>query len=422
MFIIKRIQIDGFWGASKIDVSLNDDVNIFIGVNGSGKTTFINLVESTLSGDIPRLSTYRFKTIRINLVDGNHKRSIVVEKHEPIEQIIVRIGTFKYHFELLYLRSQYRASYIHPVLDYNYQSLKEKLNEILGLTYLSVHRNTIKQDNDKISDDNNALLNPVDNRLTDLMSKLTTYQLKLQSSVNDLSKEFQQSILKLMLFNKDYDSVNVNAPININLDKLKRGLLQAYRDLDLLDDEQKQNINYHIEEIKNAAEKINQYNRKETQAIYVNDISALTLMKRTEKIAELSSELEQKRNYVFEPINSYIKLLTEDFVQNKELKFSTNSQGSLVFSKGRKEYNTSQLSSGEKQLLILFTESLLQTKRRFIFIADEPELSLHISWQRKIIPTLKSLNPNAQLLLATHSPEIVGPLVNKTINMEDIIF
>ncbi len=81
----------------------------------------------------------------------------------------------------------------------------------------------------------------------------------------------------------------------------------------------------------------------------------------------------------------------------------------------------SQLSSGEKQLIILLTETLLQKKSQTIFIADEPELSLHIEWQRKIIPSIKELNPNAQIIVATHSPEIVGKWKSNAINMEGII-
>lgn len=40
------------------------------------------------------------------------------------------------------------------------------------------------------------------------------------------------------------------------------------------------------------------------------------------------------------------------------------------------------LSSGEKQLFILLTEALLQRECNYLFIADEPELSLHVKWQR----------------------------------------
>ena len=422
MFIIKHIEIEGFWNSSRIMVDLNEDVNIFIGVNGSGKTTFINMLEATLTGDVVRLSTYRFKRIKIQLFENNHKRSIVVEKNEITDNILVKIGTSKFDFPFFSRRDLRSHFYPNSHLNYSLVLLKERLNELLGITYLSVHRNIVRQDSEIIKEEIVNQQNPVDARLTDLMSKLTSYQLQLQSSVNELSKKFQRSILKLMLYNPSYDELQFNSILDIDFDKLRRGLTQAYKDLGLLDEEQKQNINQHLLVIKRASEQINKHINKEEEKLLVNDVTALTLMKRSEKIVELSSILEFERNEIFEPLNKYIDLITHNFILNKELKFYNNNKIDLVFFKGKREFLTSQLSSGEKQLLILFTEALLQKKRKCIFIADEPELSLHISWQRKIIATLKLLNPNAQLILATHSPEIVGPLRNKTINMQDIVY
>jgi predicted ATP-dependent endonuclease of OLD family len=55
-----------------------------------------------------------------------------------------------------------------------------------------------------------------------------------------------------------------------------------------------------------------------------------------------------------------------------------------------------------------------------LFIADEPELSLHIDWQRKILNALLDLNPKAQIIVATHSPEIAGNFPQNIINMKNI--
>lgn len=66
-----------------------------------------------------------------------------------------------------------------------------------------------------------------------------------------------------------------------------------------------------------------------------------------------------------------------------------------------------QLSSGEKQILIILTTVLIQGGREFIMIMDEPEISLHFDWQRRLIEDVQSLNPHLQLILATHSPAVV---------------
>ncbi len=68
------------------------------------------------------------------------------------------------------------------------------------------------------------------------------------------------------------------------------------------------------------------------------------------------------------------------------------------------------LSSGELQLLVLFTFLCFQfdTEQEFAVFVDEPELSLHVAWQNRYVNSITEANPNAQFIIATHSPEIAG--------------
>jgi len=84
------------------------------------------------------------------------------------------------------------------------------------------------------------------------------------------------------------------------------------------------------------------------------------------------------------------------------------------------DISIARLSSGEKQILILLIETLLQRQVPYIFLADEPELSLHISWQRNVISAIQKLNPSAQVIVATHSPEIAGKFRGSLLDMEDL--
>ena len=69
----------------------------------------------------------------------------------------------------------------------------------------------------------------------------------------------------------------------------------------------------------------------------------------------------------------------------------------------------------------MLVEALLMKYQYVVSITDEPELSLHIDWQRKLLDSIVQLNPNAQLIVATHSPEIAGGFSNSIINMESIM-
>jgi predicted ATP-dependent endonuclease of OLD family len=80
-----------------------------------------------------------------------------------------------------------------------------------------------------------------------------------------------------------------------------------------------------------------------------------------------------------------------------------------------------KLSSGEKQLLIILLTALLEDGREYVLMMDEPEISLHISWQYELLNWILELNPNVQLILTTHSPSIFSDgWGDKAIYMEDI--
>jgi predicted ATP-dependent endonuclease of OLD family len=79
----------------------------------------------------------------------------------------------------------------------------------------------------------------------------------------------------------------------------------------------------------------------------------------------------------------------------------------LGFFSGFQVLKPYDLSSGEKQMLVILLTVLIQDNKPSILFMDEPEVSLHIDWQRKLIQYIKELNPNVQIILATHSPGII---------------
>lgn len=66
-----------------------------------------------------------------------------------------------------------------------------------------------------------------------------------------------------------------------------------------------------------------------------------------------------------------------------------------------------QLSSGEKQMLVILLTVLVQDNQSCTLFMDEPEVSLHIEWQQQLIGLIRSLNPNVQIILTTHSPAVI---------------
>jgi ABC-type glutathione transport system ATPase component len=66
-----------------------------------------------------------------------------------------------------------------------------------------------------------------------------------------------------------------------------------------------------------------------------------------------------------------------------------------------------QLSSGEKQILAILLTVLVEDRKPYVLFMDEPEVSLHVDWQKQLIDLILRLNPNVQIILTTHSPAVI---------------
>lgn len=80
-----------------------------------------------------------------------------------------------------------------------------------------------------------------------------------------------------------------------------------------------------------------------------------------------------------------------------------------------------KLSSGEKHMVLILLTALVEDNQHCILFMDEPEASLHIEWQQKLIGTIRKLNPNAQIILTTHSPAVIMEgWIDKVTEVSDI--
>ncbi len=117
--------------------------------------------------------------------------------------------------------------------------------------------------------------------------------------------------------------------------------------------------------------------------------------------------------------NMDLKIFDEIYRQNKLFvsiinnafkdtgkKIDTN-QSKLVFNIDGQDLSSRNLSSGEKQLLIIMLTVLLEREQEYVLLMDEPEISMHFEWQCKLIENILALNPNCQIILTSHSPALI---------------
>ena len=134
-------------------------------------------------------------------------------------------------------------------------------------------------------------------------------------------------------------------------------------------------------------------------------------------------DFRDKANEIQQNIDELFGIINELFQDTgKTISISKGNNSTLIFHQNENTLHLEQLSSGEKQLLLILLKVFLQEKKPAIIFMDEPEISLHIRWQREIIDRIRQINPSCQIIIATHSPSMFGAgWGDKVVYMEDII-
>ena len=130
-------------------------------------------------------------------------------------------------------------------------------------------------------------------------------------------------------------------------------------------------------------------------------------------------KLKKRQRAIYQPRDSFLTTINS-MLQRKTLNINSTNEIYAETQSG-KTLRPVDLSSGEKQLLIIMGEALLQKAAPWIYIADEPELSLHVDWQVVLIDNLRQMNPSSQIIVATHSPDIVSHYSKNIHNMEKLL-
>ena len=132
-------------------------------------------------------------------------------------------------------------------------------------------------------------------------------------------------------------------------------------------------------------------------------------------LATIEEDLTMKEvtNKVVNEINSIFSILELDV---KLKGFSKDEKTMPIFENSAgEEFNINDLSSGEKQLFLRTLSIKMLEPKNSIILIDEPELSLHPKWQQRIIEVYKKIGENNQIIIATHSPHILGSVSNENI-------
>lgn len=140
-----------------------------------------------------------------------------------------------------------------------------------------------------------------------------------------------------------------------------------------------------------------------------NEFDAIYESRKTlHDINAAASEFEARREKTFAPFGVLLKLV-ESMLSHKGVRLTDT----LIAGDAAKAIDSTKLSAGEKQMLSFLCYNAFASQSK-IFI-DEPELSLHVDWQRQLVRTLVSQQQENQFFIATHSPFIYSQYADKEI-------
>lgn len=424
---IAHLRVEKLWGSNKpIDIPFHEDVNIIIGPNASGKTTIINLLMYALTGNIAKLIDYNFELITIRLKSFSSSNELKVKVTKGAETLKFEIANRAVELPVIPSPIVFRgrrsmASHLpHDIYRRQFAGelgdLRKQLEGLVPAAWLPVSRRLPLADDDEEERTTmrRGSLESVDQCLAELLEGLQRYRVLLDAGLGDLRKEFQKHALENILFDKRHDQIFELGSLQAPSQAEKQQLLKAFEDVGLVDSAMEQRVEEHFSA---AEEAVRLLGKKGASALDLQTVFIIPLIHRTKQMVGFAQDLETKRQTLFAPLKLYEDTI-KSFIDKKTLTVSKN--GELVI---MKEGDTGKpilwrhLSSGEKQLLILLTQALLWEKDPVVYVADEPELSLHVTWQEKLLGALTSLAGRCQFIVATHSPDIASGFGSKIIDL-----
>lgn len=430
MYIIENVKISGLWGHKTIEFKCDKNFNFLIGENGTGKTTVINLIAAVLMVDFDRLDKIAFNEVIIHLKREKERRrpSIRVIKkpkeeipfHDIEYQIKESQGSKEKTYDLDHYESERLFRKVSRLFyDKRYGSehieVKQEISKYLNINWLSVHRNI-----EKISIDNEEIYRPaIDIKLELLNNELVKYFSKLSKKYSDEVLEFQKKTLLSVLTSEKENSLLAFSD-DLDIERERKLLGDIFSTLGVEERKYKEKVNLHLDKFNKAIE----FRKNNNGGMKFEHISSVMNVWRSHSLVSEYEKLQKQNNLIFNSKNKFVETINKLFSDRKKLYISEKNELNIKVNfenNEAKQIPICDLSSGEKQLLIILGQALLQEERPTIFIADEPELSLHLKWQVELTKVISTLNPNAQIIFATHSPDIVAEHQEKVIRMENML-
>jgi len=372
---IKRIEVEGLFGLYHhvIDLNLEDRVTILHGPNGVGKTNIFKIIEMAFSDKTANEKkkslltipfdkfSMKFTNESLALIEQNESRTVPKLQKGEVTEVI---------------HSPREVCIDETSMDW--------------LTRKRIDTRFISEQRTFRCDKKAQILPIMDEYARDL-------QLKIQNAMADYGKKAQDldATLPQRLLDKTSLQILSSEQLKVQLVELKSEI-EKFQTIGLLPEASIPSIDStRLDNLDEA--------KRSMMTLYIDD--------------------NKEKLIVVKPLGERIKLFSSMLnskLRNKEI-IIDHEDGFRIRDRNHDPIPLTALSSGEQHEIVLAYDLLFKTVPNSLVLIDEPELSLHLTWQVHFLPDLLKIVKiaNFDVIIATHSPFIIGNRRDLVVALED---
>jgi ABC-type lipoprotein export system ATPase subunit len=411
---ITKVKAIGVHNQFDFDEDLHEGMNIFYGLNGTGKTTFLQIIANILNSDFERFKHIIFKYIEVTYTNGD-----VLKLDYHTQKNIFRISK-----NSLRAIHEIDKDFSNRVFGNPQIAYIDGLEPLVKSLYIPAFRlivdawfyssqNNLRNDDERINEKTlyarqvfGEFAPVIDYpSVTEVLDKLTEdlkqARLKLANSERDL---FLRYLSSFYIPSLNQSNKNIVADQSVEL---------RYEDIKKIVSELQSN------QFQNETESLNQF-VTQIDSLFLQDNNSTEQNHKNRNVIldtyhKFFSDLLKIQKEYYENLDSYLNAVN-NFLIDKKLVFEKENDDSIeptfCFKYINDSYNSDQnrllldgvqsLSSGERQI-VSFIYACYFTKNKVVLI-DEPETSLHIDWQRELLDSISQYSH--QFIICTHSPSV----------------
>ncbi|UCJ18599.1 AAA family ATPase [Pseudomonas sp. MM211] len=446
--IIEYFAIYGLHGFKDVKIEFTTPYSILLSENGQGKTTILKTIDAALSGNVKKLKEISFSSIEIkfrklrnpisilkndleyewesrayehikNKIDDESLSDVLdmISKHSSYKQLQTSVTNY---YQNKYYETQTKSAISHLRISAgkNYPFSSMALRELFE------ERDSVALKKQNLSFFNSIRENfplktlylPTYRRIEDLISSIKdddglTGNEHIRFGMSDVEAKLE-SIKKEILTSCNDSMSRINGEI---LNRLVKGLTVTTEDRKI--------ITKNRDSLMLVLNRFGRSLSADDKALIIDKVKSEedfnspkneVLVYFLSKMYDAFLEQREKDN----ALSKFAFICSKYFVNKGMTYDETTLEVFITCNDTGNEIKFEQLSSGEKQIVSLFSKLILEKNRGYFVLFDEPELSLSVEWQRLLLPDVVDSESCEMLIAMTHSPFIISNMVDYTSDLK----